>query len=121
MGGGHTVGGDPALGTTTTEQVDTMIMQYSSQYDLVDIQDNIVFLRDCNSGGRSVTNDAERVWQQCQTRYGLPNKPVRVVYCDSAGQWSEMVQVDTTWAGMSAVAIEFRDWHGLAWDRLQRP
>jgi hypothetical protein len=120
MGGARVVGGGPALGTTTTEQVNAMIMQYS-QFSFVGMQDNIVFIRDCNSGGRSVTNDAERVWRQCQDRYGLLNEPVRVVYCDSEGQWSEMVQVDTTWAGMSAVAIEFRDWHGLAWDRLQRP
>jgi hypothetical protein len=93
-----------------------MIMQYSSQYDLVDIQDNIVFLRDCNSGGRSVTNDAERVWQQCQQRYGDRNRPVRVVYCDREGEWSEIVPHHR--AGW--IDIEFRDWHGLAWDRLSR-
>jgi hypothetical protein len=92
-----------------------MIMQYS-QFSLVDMQDNIVFIRDLDSGGRSVTNDAERVWQQCQDRYGLPNKPVRVVYRDSAGEWGEIVPHHR--AGW--IDIEFRDWHGLAWDRLQR-
>jgi hypothetical protein len=93
-----------------------MIMQYS-QFSLVDMQDNIVFIRDLDSGGRSVTNDAERVWQQCQSRYGFPNKPVRVVYCDSEGEWSEIVPHHKPgW-----IDIEFREWHGLAWDILQRP
>jgi hypothetical protein len=93
-------------------------MRHSS-FDLVDIQDNIVFIRDRDQGGPSITNDAEQVFRLCQERYGWPKESVRVVYCDTQGEWAEIVphphRRGEWWSG-----IEFRPWHGLAWDRLKR-
>ena len=85
-------------------------------FDLVDIQDNIVLIRDRDQGGPTITNRAEQVFQLCQERYGSPREPVRVVYCDTQGDWAEIVPYHR--AGW--INIEFRDWHGLAWDRLKR-
>jgi hypothetical protein len=90
-------------------------MRHSS-FDLVDLQDNIVLIRDRDQGGPSITNDAEHVFQLCQERYGSRKEPVRVVYCDTQGDWAEIVPYHR--AGW--VDIEFRAWHGLAWDRLKR-
>jgi hypothetical protein len=89
-------------------------MRHSS-FDLVDLQDNIVFIRDRDQGGPSITNIAEQVFRFCQQLYG-DRHPVRVVYCDTQGDWAEIVPYHR--AGW--VDIEFRAWHGLAWDRLQR-
>lgn len=85
-------------------------------FALVDLQDNIVFIRDLDQGGPTITNSAEQVFRLCQERYGN-RYPVRVVYCDTQGEWSEIVPHHR--AGW--IDVEFRPWHGLAWDRLKRP
>lgn len=68
----------------------------------------IVFIQDLNLGGRSVTNDAEVVFLECQAQYG----PCRVVYQDSEGELCEI-----TYANLAAF---FKPWHGLVWDRLTK-
>jgi hypothetical protein len=68
----------------------------------------IVFIQDLNLGGRSVTNDAEAVFLECQQQYGQ----CRVVYQDSEGEWAEI-----TYANFAAF---FKPWHGLVWDRLTK-
>ena len=36
-----------------------------SRWEVVGREDNIVFIRDLDLGGRSVTNDAEHVYAEC--------------------------------------------------------
>lgn len=87
-----------------------------SQFDLLEynVEHQIVFIRDLDNGGMSVTNDAENVYQGLRTHYGA----VRVVYQDSTGQWDEIVQVAGSYP--SEWRIAFRPWNGLAWDILKR-
>ena len=77
-----------------------------------DPMETIVFIRDLDLGGRSVTNDAEQVYEECQKAHGA----CRVVYQDSQGEWAEMVK-HINWMGET---IGFRPWHGLVWDRLTK-
>jgi len=72
----------------------------------------IVFIQDLNHGGRSVTNDAEAVFLECQRLYGQ----CRVVYQDSEGEWAEIVKKISRMGD----TIEFRPWHGLMWDQLTK-
>ncbi len=48
---------------------------------------NVVFIVDLDRGGRSVTNDAERVWADVQAEY----PGARLVYRDTMGRWDEIV------------------------------
>ena len=82
-----------------------------SRWEVVGQEGNIVFIRDLDLGGRSVTNDAENVLRECQNALGA----CRVVYQDSRGEWAEIVWKDS-WLG----TISFRPWHGLVWDRLSK-
>jgi len=74
--------------------------------------ETIVFIRDLNLGGRSVTNDAEQVYEECRNIFG----PCRLVYQDSQGEWAEIVK-HINWMGET---VGFRPWHGLVWDRLSK-
>ena len=74
--------------------------------------ETIVFIRDLDLGGRSVTNDAEHVYAECQVTLG----PCRLVYQDSQGEWAEIVK-QINWMGET---IGFRPWHGMVWDRLTK-
>ena len=76
-----------------------------------DCPETIVFIRDRNLGRRSVTNDAEAVFADCQNIFGR----CRVVYQDSEGEWTEIVRKDS-WLG----TISFRPWHGRVWDQLSK-
>lgn len=86
-------------------------------YEYVKITDTIIYIRDLNKTGRmSVTNDADEV-------YRIINKVVypgrRVVYQDSEGEWSEMVeQASGNW--LSDFSITFKPWHGEVWDILSK-
>lgn len=84
-----------------------------SQWQLVynDLEHHIAYIEDMNLGARSVTNDAERVYQQVREWLG----PVRVVYKDSDGCWTEIEG-----HGPYQLLIRFRPWHGLVWDILSR-
>ncbi len=87
-------------------------MSTRSRWEVVGKEGDIVFIRDLNLGGRSVTNDAEAVFVECQQLYGN----CRVVYQDSQGDWAEIVK-RTMRMGET---IEFRPWHGLVWDQLTK-
>ena len=86
-----------------------------SSFVVIKEQAGILFIEDLNRGGMSVTNDAERVFEWCQFYYGK-GKGIRVVYRDSEGEWSEIVEKET-WLGKG---IGFEPWHGLDWDLLKR-
>ena len=58
-----------------------------SQFKVVQIDPDRVFLIDLNLGGMSVTNDAENVYAAMQEQY--PRR--RVIYRDSNGIWDEIV------------------------------
>lgn len=80
------------------------------EYDKVH---HIVYLRDLDRGGMSITNDAEQVYQYIRNFYG----GVRVVYQDSMGEWTEILQ---TPGQLGDWRIAFAPWNGLAWDILKR-
>lgn len=57
-------------------------------YDIVKVDEDKVFVIDLDLPGvRSVTNDAEYVWEEIQKIF--PGK--RLVYRDTMGRWDEMV------------------------------
>lgn len=87
-----------------------------AQYSIVEYNSNhqIVFIRDLNMGGMSVTNDAENVYGRVRTTYGA----VRVVYQDSEGEWFEIKLI--TGANPADWRVAFEPWDGLAWDILKR-
>ncbi len=89
----------------------------SSDFEIIeyDKKHHIVYLRDLDRGGKSITNDAEQVYPYIRTRYGA----VRVVYQDSMGEWTEILSVvDENYPGDWRIAFE--PWNGLAWDILKR-
>jgi hypothetical protein len=88
-------------------------MSTRSRWEFVGKTGGIVFIRDLDLGGRSVTNDAEQVYDECQKAHGA----CRVVYQDSDGEWWEIVATDHAWEGYD---VTFRPWHGLVWDRLSK-
>ena len=87
-------------------------MNTRSRWEFVGKEANIVFIRDLNLGGRSVTNDAEAVYEECQNAHGA----CRVVYQDSEGEWAEIVK-QINWLGET---VGFQPWHGLVWDQLTK-
>lgn len=77
----------------------------------VDQPNSIVFIEDTN-GLRSVTNDAESVFESIQKVYG---RQYRVVYKDSLGEWWEMKYGWSAWGQQ----MQFEKWHGMMWDKLK--
>ena len=53
------------------------------------VEDDRVFIVDSDNGGKSITNDAEWVWNQVSERY--PNR--RLIYMDTMNRWDEIVPV----------------------------
>ena len=63
----------------------------SSDWDVVCVRPDRVFIIDLDLGNISVTNDAEAVWWDVQKmHFGR-----RVIYRDSMGQWDEICMTDT--------------------------
>lgn len=63
-------------------------MSIRSLYDIVKVDSDKVFLIDLNlPGTKSVTNDADLVWDDIQKLY--PGK--RIIYRDTMGRWDEMI------------------------------
>jgi hypothetical protein len=58
-----------------------------SDYDIVRVEHDRVFIIDLNLGNKSVTNDADLVYTELQNQW--PNR--RVIYKDSIGRWDEIV------------------------------
>ena len=73
----------------------------------------IIFIVDSNSGGTTITNDAEEVLGYYHITLGAD---WRVVYRDTEGEWFEIVPGVTTWMG---TGIGFEPWHGEVWDILK--
>jgi hypothetical protein len=91
-------------------------MRASSRFRDRDEKNNIVFVEDManQTGGMTITNDAEAVVDYYRTIYG---NRVRIVYLDTDGEWWEIVwQIRNS--GGNYVA--FKPWNGLAWDILSR-
>jgi len=63
-----------------------------AEYDIVYIDDSKVYLIDLDLGSKSITNDAELVYEDIQKQF--PGK--RVIYKDSMGQWDEIVLEEYT-------------------------
>jgi hypothetical protein len=61
-----------------------------SQYEIIALSKEAVYIIDLNNGGRSVTNDADNVYKEIQR--GWPSK--RVIYRDSMGRWDEIAMRD---------------------------
>jgi hypothetical protein len=57
-----------------------------SHYSIVEVWNDRVFIVDLNLGGLSVTNDAERVWEEIQAKF--PGR--RPIYKDTMNQWDEI-------------------------------
>lgn len=62
-------------------------MNRHADFDVVQVEDDRVFVVDMDCGGPPVTNDAEYV-RDCITRM-YPNR--RLIYRDSMGQWDEIL------------------------------
>jgi len=82
-----------------------------SQWRLVEEKNGIAFIEDLD-GPVSVTNDAERVFMEVMalTPRAYSDRPTRVVYRDTEGEWWEIVYAN--------LAASFRPWHGMVWDTL---
>lgn len=89
-----------------------------AQFSVVkqDREYNIVFIEDIANytGGMTITNDAEAVFQYWAQVFG---PSVRVVYRDTDGEWWEMIENDHAWSGLEII---FRPWYGEVWDRLSQ-
>ena len=86
-----------------------------SDWQVTDVNEahGIVFVEDLNLGRMTVTNDAENVYAAIIKIYGIGT---RVVYRDSEGEQSEMIEV-VNWLGTN---IGFKPWNGLVWDVLSQ-
>lgn len=58
-----------------------------SDYEIVKVTENKVFIIDLSLGNRSVTNDAEDVYVELKKIF--PNH--KIIYRDSMGHWDEIV------------------------------
>lgn len=61
-------------------------MNTRSDYEIVCVQEDKIFLVDLDLGNRSVTNDAERVYIEINRNF--PGK--RIIYRDTLGMWDEI-------------------------------
>lgn len=80
-----------------------------------DAKNNIAYLKDLanQTGGMTITNDAEAVVDYYRSIYG---NRVRVVYEDTDQEWWELV-----WTiGRTHTYVAFKPWHGLVWDKLTK-
>ena len=66
-----------------------------SEFQIVDVKNGIVFIRDMNKGRLTVTNDAENVVRFVHKTY----KDKRMVYLDTMGVWSELRHDNGTFTG----------------------
>ena len=84
----------------------------------VDRANNIFVIEDIanKTGGTTITNDAAAVLNYVTEHFG---KGWRTVYKDTDNEWWEIYwEADGMWD--SDFGVKFKQWHGLAWDILQR-
>ncbi len=91
-------------------------MRACSRFRDRDAKNNIVFIEDManQTGGMTITNDAEAVVNYYRSIYG---NGIRIVYLDTDEEWWEIVWTLERHHGTS---VDFKPWHGLAWDILKR-
>ncbi len=91
-------------------------MRACSRFRDRDDKNNIVFIEDManQTGGMTITNDAEAVVNYYRSLYG---NGIRIVYLDTDNEWWEIVWTLERHHGTS---VDFKPWHGLAWDILKR-
>ncbi len=91
-------------------------MRACSRFRDRDDKNNIVFIEDManQTGGMTITNDAEAVVNYYRSLYG---NGIRIVYLDTDNEWWEIVWTLERHRGTS---VDFKPWHGLAWDILKR-
>ncbi|MDG4887619.1 MAG: hypothetical protein EOQ64_15520 [Mesorhizobium sp.] len=69
-----------------------------ASYTEIAVTPGMVFIADrCRPGLPSVTNDAERVVEECLAAYGER----RIVYRDSAGEWGELLHTGIQFRGFA--------------------
>ncbi|BCH12006.1 hypothetical protein MesoLj131c_62640 [Mesorhizobium sp. 131-3-5] len=69
-----------------------------SSYSEMAVTQAFVFITDnCRPGSMSVTNDAERVVQECLGIYGER----RIIYRDSEGEWAELLHTGIQFRGFA--------------------
>lgn len=66
-------------------------MKRHADFDIIQVEEDRVFIVDMDCGGPSVTNDAEYVAETVSRFY--PHS--RIIYKDSTGQWDEIVITDS--------------------------
>lgn len=72
-----------------------MINRTKCDYEVVDIQDDKVFLVDSNLGNMSITNDAEALVKEINSKY----LGKRIIYRDSDECWDELSHINGTFKG----------------------
>jgi len=94
-------------------------MRVQSRFNVVDRnrEHNILFIEDNFDGQvglKTVTNDAENVVTYFRALYG---NRIRIVYRGTDMEWWEIV-----WSleHPSRTVVSFKQWHGLAWDKLTK-
>lgn len=79
----------------------SFIPRPAASFELAQVTDDIVFIRDLDRG-LTVTNDAENVVRDLHKAY--PDR--RIVYCDTSGDWAELVHVAGRFQGFKHYAGE---------------
>ena len=72
-----------------------------SDFEVVVITDNAVYLVDLDLGRRSVTNDAEEVVREVLRRHCVNGTKKQIIYMDSMGEWAEMVHDGKRFVGFA--------------------
>ena len=82
-----------------------------------DHKHNIIFIEDIanHTGGCTITNDAEAVFQHITAHFSNGGVNRRVVYKDTENEWWEIVPVHSK----SSTYARFERWNGYVWDALK--
>lgn len=66
------------------------LLIYHAEFRIVQVEHDRVFIIDPDQGSKTITNDAEWVYEQIQKNY--PNH--RLIYRDTMNNWDEIVPSD---------------------------
>jgi hypothetical protein len=76
---------------------------YHADFRVVHVEDDRVFIVDPDNDSKSITNDAEWVWNQINAKY--PGR--RLVYRDTMNRWDEIIPTHPV-DDFGVVAVNFR-------------
>lgn len=79
---------------------------HHADFRVVVVEDDRVFIVDLDNGSKSVTNDAEWVWQQISERF--PSR--RLIYRDTMNRWDEIVPTLPT-DDFGVITVNFRPYN----------